>query len=104
MMCMRMVLLLRALALLAPFSVVVVPAGCGDDGGPPPGFEGVCRSCIGDQPVGPNESREACEAFAEEYGCQTASLSGSCSNPDLANKAVCRVQGCDTQPVCPTPE
>jgi hypothetical protein len=91
--------------LVAVAVAIVVAMGCGsDESAPPAGFEGACRSCIGDQPQGPNESQEACDAFAEEYGCQTAELSGSCSDPDLADKAECRVQGCETQPICPTPQ
>ena len=90
----------------APLLIALLStAACGADGeAPPPGFEGACRSCVGDEPQGPNESEEACEAFAEEFGCETYELSGSCSNPDIANKAQCRVQGCETQPLCPTPQ
>ncbi len=92
-------------SLALTLAISVGGLGCGsDDGTPPPGFEGSCRSCIGDRPQGPNETEEACEEFAEQFGCQTARLSGSCSNPDIANKAECRVQGCETQPFCPTPQ
>lgn len=68
------------------------------------GFTGSCRSCDGDSPLGPNASLEDCMAFGALHACECASLTGSCSNPDLADKAVCLVTGCETRPVCPVPE
>ena len=58
---------MKKLALHALAALALSVAACGSDGGTKPeGFEGSCRTCIGDQPQGPNESKEACEAFAED--------------------------------------
>ena len=76
--------------------------GCGDSGdtGDDGEYRGVCRSCDGDTPIGPNESQEACEAFGALFDCARADLSGSCANPDIADKAECRVDDCTSQPDC----
>lgn len=76
--------------------------GCNDSSEPrPEGFRGACRTCVGDEPQGPNENIEACEAFAADFECDNASLMGDCSNEVLAEKAVCEVSGCELQPICP---
>ena len=51
-------------------------------------------------PIGPNASREACRAFASLFGCGSSEFEGSCANPDLADKAVCEVEDCTSQPDC----
>ena len=94
----------RTLAMATLTLTCLFAAACGGDSteGRPEGLRGVCRPCVGDVPVGPNESTEACEAFAAEYGCENASLTGDCSNDVLADKATCEVTACELQPVCPT--
>lgn len=80
-------------------------SGCGED--PieelPAGFVGICRSCQGDEPQGPNESAEACAEFGAAYGCENTRLTGDCSNDEIPDKAVCFVSGCEMQPQCPAP-
>jgi len=100
-------LLPRIKVMILPATVLLALAvtSCGDSGGGTrEGLSGVCRSCIGDQPQGPNESQEACAAFGEEFGCEKFELSGSCSNSNLADKAACQVTACTAQPVCPSPQ
>lgn len=71
---------------------------------PGEGFTAACRSCDGEAPLGPNASLEDCMAFGALHACACASLAGSCSNSDLADKAVCLVTDCETRPVCPAPQ
>ena len=99
--------LTRTVLLLVALSVpgVCALSGCGGESseGPPEGFLGLCRSCQGDEPQGPNESTDACAEFGAEYGCQNTRLTGDCSNEDIADKAVCTVSACAAQPACPEP-
>lgn len=91
--------------LFAATWLILAASACGESGtGMREGLSGVCRSCVGDQPQGPNESQEACAAFAEDFGCESFMLTGSCSNSNLADKAACHVTACTTQPVCPSPQ
>ena len=97
----------RVLRLVAALAVLAA-MGCSDPGQAAcestGGFTAACRSCDGDIPIGPNSSAEACAAFGELNDCECASLTGSCSNPDLADKAVCLVSGCTRQASCPAPQ
>ena len=87
---------------LALVSVALTAAACGDSGddGGEGEYRGVCRSCDGDTPIGPNESQEACDAFGALFNCASVELSGSCANPDIADKATCDVDDCTSQPRC----
>lgn len=94
----------RPISLFGSLAIVLACGfgGCSDSAEQrPDGFRGACRSCIGDEPQGPNESMEACEEFAAEFQCENASLTGDCGNEVLADKAVCEVTACELQPVCP---
>ena len=97
----------RVLRLVAALAVLAA-MGCSDPGQAAcestGGFTAACRSCDGDIPIGPNSSAEACAAFGELNDCECATLTGSCSNPDLADKAVCLVSGCTRQASCPAPQ
>jgi len=87
--------------------VLLVVSGCSDSAGKAcdgvDGLNAACRTCVDDLPQGPNESAEACAAFAEEFGCECAEFGGDCRNSDIAAKAYCEVRGCERQPACPTP-
>lgn len=97
----RVLRLVAALAVLAAMGCSEPgQAACQSTGG----FTAACRSCDGDIPFGPNASREACAVFGESNDCECATLSGSCSNADLADKAVCLVSGCTKQATCPVPQ
>ena len=93
---------------VATMCAMLAAMGCSDPGQAAcestGGFTAACRSCDGDIPIGPNLSAEACAAFGELNDCECASLTGSCSNPDLADKAVCLVSGCTRQASCPAPQ
>ena len=56
--------------------VLLVVSGCSDSAGKAcdgvDGLNAACRTCVDDLPQGPNESAEACAAFAEEFGCECA--------------------------------
>ena len=94
----------RVLGLLAALAAM----GCSDPGQAAcvstGGFTATCRSCDGDIPIGPNASAEACAAFGELNDCECATFTGSCSNADLSDKAVCLVTGCRRQASCPVPQ
>lgn len=93
---------------VATMCAMLAATGCSDPGQAAcestGGFTAACRSCDGDIPIGPNSSAEACAAFGELNDCECATLSGSCSNADLADKAVCLVSGCTRQASCPAPQ
>lgn len=96
----RVLRLVAALAVLAAMGCSDTPRACESTGG----FTASCRSCDGDIPSGPNASPEACAAFGELNDCECATFTGSCSNADLADKAVCLVTGCTRQASCPVPQ
>ena len=98
---------LRRILELAALCAVLAGAGCSDTPGAcesTGGFTASCRSCDGDIPLGPNASAEACAAFGDLNDCECATFTGSCSNQDLADKAVCLVTGCTRQASCPVPQ